>query len=75
MKPKGECSYYLVREMCGLGIKAKEIYFNDMLNNIRKDGLKDMCRLEIRALIMAAEQRGRLDELDAAVEAAREKGE
>ena len=26
MKPRNECAYYLVREMGGLGIKAKEIY-------------------------------------------------
>lgn len=74
MKSRDECIYYLVREMGGLGIKAKEIYFDEMLGHIRQDGLKNMCRLEIRALVMAAKQRDRLDELDAAVEAAWEVG-
>lgn len=67
-KPRDECSYYLVREMGGLGIRAKDVYFEDMLRHIRQDGLRGMRRLEIRAVFMAADQRGRLEELDEAVE-------
>jgi len=67
LKSRDECLYYLVREMGGLGAKAKEIYFDEMLSHIRRDGLKNMCRLEIKAMVMAAEQRGRLQDLDAAV--------
>lgn len=52
MKPQDECLYYLVREMGGLGIKAKEIYFEDMLEHIRKNGLKNMRLIEARAVIM-----------------------
>ncbi len=67
MKPRNECVYYLVREMGGLGIKAKEIYFEDMLEHIRKDGLGDMLRIEITGILEAARIRGRLDELEAAM--------
>lgn len=40
----------------------------DMRRHIRQDGLKGMRRLEIRAVVMAADQRGGLEELDEAVE-------
>ena len=62
-----ECLYYLVREMGGLGIKAKEIYFEDMLEHIRKNGLKNMRLIEARAVIMAALERDRIDDLRQAV--------
>lgn len=68
MKPRDECLYYLVREMDGLGIKAKDIYFEDMLRHVRQDGLRGMRQIEVRAAIAAADQRGRLGELDKAVE-------
>lgn len=68
LKPRDECLYYLVREMGGLGVKAKDIYFDNMLEHVRKDGFKNICKLEVKAVIMAAEQRGRLQELDEAVE-------
>ena len=71
MKSKSECLYYLVREMGGLGVEAKEEYFIDALENVRQTGLAGMCRLEIKALVMAAEKRGMLDELDAAVSKSR----
>ena len=71
LKSRGECIYYLVREMGGLGPQAKGIYFDEMLKHIRQKGLKGMSNLEIDALIMAAQQRGRMDELDAAVKAVR----
>lgn len=67
MKPRNECAYYLVREMGGLGTKAKEIYFEDMLKHIRKNGLKNMRLIEARAVIMAALERDRLDDLRQAV--------
>ena len=68
MKPRDECIYYLVREMGGLGIRAKDVYFEDMLKHIGQDGLTGMRRLEIKAVVMAADERGRLGELDEAVE-------
>jgi hypothetical protein len=68
LKPRDECLYYLVREMGGLGIKAKDIYFENILQHVIKDGLKDMCYIEIDALMIAAKERGRLPELDAAVD-------
>jgi len=55
--------------MGGLGIRAKDVYFEDMLRHIGQDGLPGMRRLEIKAVVMAADERGRLDELDEAVEA------
>lgn len=67
MKPRSECLYYLVREMGDLGVKAKDIYFDDVLQHVREGGLKGMRNIEIQALVMAARQRGRLPELDAAV--------
>jgi len=75
MKPRNECSYYLVREMGGLGAKAKDVFFDDMLEHIRQNGLKDMRHIEVEALVMAARERGRLDELDAAVRCARSGGD
>ncbi len=70
MKPTGvlECVYYLVREMDGLGIRAGEKHFEDALQHVRDHGLKGLRNLEIDALIMAAELRGREEELDAAVD-------
>ena len=67
MKPRNECVYYLVREMGGLGAKAKEIYFEDMLEHIRKDGLGEMLRIEFTGILEAARIRGRLDELETAM--------
>lgn len=68
MKPRNECLYYLVREMDNLGVKAKDIYFEDILRHVRQDGFNDMRRLEIRAVFFAAGCRGRLEELNKAVE-------
>lgn len=68
MKHRAECLYYLVREMDGLGARAKDVYFEDALEHIRQDGLSDMCHLEVEGLVMAAEKRGRLEDLDEAVE-------
>ncbi len=68
LKPRDECLYYLIREMDGLGTKAKSIYFDDAVEHVRRDGLTDMSHLEVRALVMAARERGRLNELDRAVE-------
>lgn len=69
--PLPECLYYLVREMGGLGSRAKDIYFNDALAHIQEKGFRnlELCELEIRALIHAACRRGRLSELDEAVTA------
>ena len=71
LKPADECSYYLVREMFGMGVRAKDVYFDDMLQQVRTKGLSGLGlrHIEIDALIMAAKARDRLDELDAAVEA------
>lgn len=69
LKPRDECLYYLVREMGGLGAKAKPIYFEDAVEHVRRDGLTDMSHLETRALVMAARERDRLEELDEAVAA------
>lgn len=69
MKIKAECLYYLVREMGGLGPKANDEYFEDILKNVRQTGLNNMCRLEVDALIAAAGHRGRIEELGAAVRA------
>ena len=68
LKTRDECIYYLVREMGGLGTKAKPIYFDDAVEHVRRDGITDMSHLEVRALVMAARERGRLNELDRAVE-------
>lgn len=70
MKAKDECLYYIIRKMGGLGVRAKDVYFDNALRHIERDGLNGMCRLEVEALIMAARERGRLNELDYAVEAA-----
>ncbi len=69
LKPRDECLYYLVREMDGLGVKAKDIYFEDALQHIKESGLIDMRHIETIALIDAARERGRLSELEAAVSA------
>jgi hypothetical protein len=53
--------------MGGLGVKAKEVYFDDLLEHIKQDRLRDMSNLEIRAVVMAAGQRDKLEELDKAV--------
>ncbi len=70
LKPVDECAYYLVREMDGLGAKAKDIYYDSILEHIRKKGLGGcgLISLEIKALVAAARQRDRLEELDAAIE-------
>lgn len=68
MKPLDECLYYLVREMGNLGAEAKPIYFESALEHVRRDGLAGMTGLEVRALVYAARRRGRLAELDEAVE-------
>lgn|GEM_PF-6897617 len=64
-----ECLYYIVRADCG-GIPEKDVYFDDALAHIREQGFRNiaMCAVEIRALIHAAKRRGRLEELDRAVE-------
>lgn len=76
MKPMAECLYYLVREdfnadKCSqvLSLERDE-YFNDALENIRALGLENisMCTVEVKSLINAAKRRGRLEELDRAVE-------
>lgn len=67
MKPRAECSYYLVREFGGLGVKAKAVYFDDMIAHVREDGLVGLSRIEVKALIAAAERRDRLPELEEAV--------
>jgi hypothetical protein len=36
--------------MGGLGVKAKDIYFDNMLEHVRRDGLTNMCNLEVRFL-------------------------
>jgi hypothetical protein len=69
VKSKSECLYYLVREMGELGVPAKDSYFEDVLEYVRQSGLDGMCQIEVKALIMAAEYRGRLKELDAVVAA------
>ena len=68
MKSLDECLYYLVREMGGLGINAKDIYFTDALAHVEKSGLDGLREIEIDALIMAAERRGLVNELDRVVE-------
>lgn len=64
MKPLNECMYYLVREMGGMGAKAKDIYFDNALTGLKGPGRNKLRPVEIRALMMAAKSRGRLDELD-----------
>ncbi len=63
-----ECIYYLVREMDGLGIRAGDKHFEAALQHVREHGLKGLRDLEIEAPYMAAELRGREEELDAAVD-------
>ena len=62
-----ECLYYLVREMGGLGIRAKERHFDAILEHIRSGRLKNTRMIEVRAIVMAAELRNRRQELDAAI--------
>jgi hypothetical protein len=77
IKPRDECLYYLIREGGGLGIKAKPVYFEDMLRHLRKDGIVNMSHLDIVSTILAAKTRGRLNDLDKAVDEGerRKKGE
>ena len=63
-----EAMYYLVREMGGLGVKAQDKHFEAALEQVRKNGLKGLRRVEIRALVWSAITRGREQELDDAVE-------
>ena len=68
LKPRDECLYYLVREMGGLGPRAEDIYFEDVLEHVRRSGLAGMRPIEESALINAAYIRDRLKDLDMAVE-------
>lgn len=74
LKPIDECIYYLVREdyNCSIGAEKleKDIYFEHMIQHIREIGFKnlELSEIEITAIINAAKRRGRLKELDAAVE-------
>ena len=68
LTPKDECLYYLVREMGGLGVKAKDIYFEDALEHVRQRGFWGMAQIEVCAVIRAAMARGRVEELDRIVE-------
>jgi len=67
MKPFRECIYYMVRELGGHGIPAKEVYVDDAIAFVRENGLPDMRVIELRALIEAANSRGKIAELDQAV--------
>lgn len=64
--------FYLVR--ASVGIEAKDVYFEDALENIRRRGLNNLglCNMLIDELKEAAHRRGRIDELDAAVAEGRE---
>jgi len=53
--------------MDGFGPRAKEKYFNAILEHIQSCGLENMRNIEILAVIMAAELRSRERELDDAV--------
>lgn len=64
MKPLNECIYYLVREMGGLGAKAKDVYFEDALTGLKDPGREKLRPVEMKALVVAASSRGRLNELD-----------
>lgn len=68
MKPRDECLYYLVREMDDLGIRAKDVYFKDMIDHVKQTGLDGMRPVEIQAIVWAAIARGKEEELDSAVE-------
>jgi len=72
MKPYKECLYYLVREDANNdvtpGYLENDIWFDDVLEHIRRDGLHDLCEIELICLVNAARRRSRLEELDAAVE-------
>jgi hypothetical protein len=41
-----ESIFYLIREMGGLGLRAKEEYFDAALEHIREHGISG-CRLEV----------------------------
>lgn len=64
MKPLNECIYYLVREMGGLGARAKDVYFEDALAGLKEPGREKLRPVEMKALVVAASSRGRLNELD-----------
>ncbi len=64
MKPLNECLYYLVREMGGLGARAKDVYFDDALAGLKEPGRPNFRRVEMRALVYAPRRRNRLSELD-----------
>jgi len=73
MKGFKECLYHLTRESFNnqhsdTGWREKEEFFNDVLEHIKKHGLIEMNRVEIISLVEAAERRGRIKELDEAVE-------
>jgi hypothetical protein len=70
MTPLDECLYYLVREdfNAARGGREKDIYFNDALRHISEKGLAGLRVVEVDALVNAARRRGRLDDLDKAVE-------
>ena len=68
LKPRNECLYYLVREMGGLGVKAKDVYFEDALEHVRQRGFEGMAQIEVGAMVRAAMARGRVEELDRIVE-------
>jgi len=73
MKGFKECLYYLTREAFNnqdgdCGWREKEEYFNDVLEHIKNHGLIEVLPVEIISLVEVAELRGRIKELDEAVE-------
>lgn len=68
MRPRDECIRYIVRETDDLEGPLDDECFNDFLEHVKKDGLGEMSREELRALCIAALRRNRLDELDRVID-------